>query len=351
MVLRCCRRFLATLHWQVVLAPVVFLAGSTLAGITVSCYGTDGCPRPRSWINLVVASAGPLLPLLCLLVRGLVRVLARRDYQAPLGGPRWLSKLLLTWMVIAALRLGFYRGLMGTSRLFSDHLFLLMSIVASLELELTVAHVEFEMTGNVYMVLPLMTIWVMLLALCYEAWVTARYYHSAISLYRGFLAGMPFFGVSWAWLEALRFEQQRWPQQRQQRMAAAGAGALPLLAEERGGSSGGSTATAPPTLEPSVPRPDEKGQYSSTPLASDEKPPPMRASDQGSSSSDPAAQLKRLMTSVRKKLPSLCPGKLPEEGDDEHDFSGGGGGGGGGGLRRPAVPPPPPPPPGMRFAS
>mmetsp|Transcript_57248 Transcript_57248/g.183963 ORF Transcript_57248/g.183963 Transcript_57248/m.183963 type:complete len:267 (-) Transcript_57248:75-875(-) len=235
-------KLLEVLLWPVVLPWALFVG--TL--IVASCVRAPAPEmHPHVWllevrIDTFIRSLGPLLPLAllgvqscCVPFEDLVKEekLAEshkdfhRDFlpkmlkgqQAKAKGflpEAWWRATMLVCLLATLGRLVFYMGVLAASRMcrerlnwwFSDHIFLVISILAMLTIQLVVldlAKKPTQASGTDELqkrAVRLMVFnWLIIVMLLAESFVTVQYFHTQQAVWTAFLAGCACFGPAAAW--------------------------------------------------------------------------------------------------------------------------------------------------------
>jgi len=107
----------------------------------------------------------------------------------------WVFGPLVVWLVMWAFRLIGLLLVHPYNYNFSDHIFLLMSMVAMIQMELILASVAVASGGGQSCggCTVMAVAWLLLLLIFWEAFNTARYFHSAAAAWGAFGAGSLFF--------------------------------------------------------------------------------------------------------------------------------------------------------------
>jgi len=114
----------------------------------------------------------------------------------------WVFGPLVIWLVMGALRWIGFLLMHPYSDGFSDHVFLLMSMVAMIQMELILAHVAVASRGGQSCggLKVIAIAWILLLLICWEAFNSARYFQfSTAATWIAFLAGLVFLPIVIKW--------------------------------------------------------------------------------------------------------------------------------------------------------
>mmetsp|Transcript_16179 Transcript_16179/g.50888 ORF Transcript_16179/g.50888 Transcript_16179/m.50888 type:complete len:265 (+) Transcript_16179:48-842(+) len=119
----------------------------------------------------------------------------------------WMASLLI-WLAIILFRLLFYLCMKNWHYFFSDHIFLITSIVGMVQMKLYPAHHDLLKHGaRKGCVATLVVGWLLVLMVLFESYVTVKYYHTLQASWTAFFTGgLMFGGVAFWWIRTVRPE-------------------------------------------------------------------------------------------------------------------------------------------------
>jgi hypothetical protein len=162
----------------------------------------------------IVRTFGPFLPYIVLGVRLLFlnyNYLAAKKAIAQECDSRcctksWLWATLIMLIFITVTRLLVYFGVYkyGSNYYYSDHIFLLSSLFAQLQTEFAVLQVSLHRPSiGCRVLLPFLIGWILVVVLLFEAFITARFYHTKFACWTAWSGGLVYqLIVAW-WIRRL----------------------------------------------------------------------------------------------------------------------------------------------------
>merc|ERR1712187_278551 len=176
-------------------------------------------------LNAAVTHFGPLLPAAVLIAQLFMLPFDKLKRQQilpdspslpdALKGHEWLHSwpvaCVVFWVMLLILRLALYLPVVFCkgNYYFSDHIFLISSLVAQVQMSLYVAHRSYseceQQAEKIGAVVALTLGWLLILLLIVESFVTAVYYHTVRATWVAFFSGWFLFGglARW-WIEKMR---------------------------------------------------------------------------------------------------------------------------------------------------
>lgn len=190
--------------------------------VSVTCATLDALPKPlvhgqhadvdslARVIDVAVRGYGPFLPLFLFAVQWWFLSydkLSERSVIRKEHGIGWLPKCharaaLILWILIVIARIGLFLVIRGYHYYFSDHIFLICSLVGMIQMKLYVAHHDALKHGTSYgfgCVATMVVGWFLILILAREAFVTSKYYHTVEADWLAFICGTAIFGGASYW--------------------------------------------------------------------------------------------------------------------------------------------------------
>eukprot|EP00928_Gymnodinium_smaydae_P035887 TRINITY_DN25167_c0_g1_i1.p1 TRINITY_DN25167_c0_g1~~TRINITY_DN25167_c0_g1_i1.p1 ORF type:complete len:831 (+),score=183.70 TRINITY_DN25167_c0_g1_i1:1735-4227(+) len=199
-----------------IVAPLVVLFGVLVAATSTGGGPVDKVPDqpfPIVAFDMLFQLAGPLLALTVLFLRKsfshsdpCATCLTESHDSVFAWLPRgWVATTLLVWILIATLRWVFFMLTHPFHDDFSDHIFLVMSVVAMLQMELSLAHIGWRKNrSELSSIAVLVATWVLLILIYWDAWNTAMFYHTPQAVWTAYFVGLGCFEcVAIWWLQLL----------------------------------------------------------------------------------------------------------------------------------------------------
>lgn len=161
-------------------------------------------PLPVVLFDHVLQFFGPILVLVVFVPRCVV-FLRELDFLTPQHESMfswlpsgWFGGTLAVWLFISVVRWILFLLTHPFHDYFSDHIFLIMSMIAMLQMELGLGHVAHESNRPKGLFL-VVCCWVLILLLLWDAWMTAMYYHTPRAVWTAFCVGVACFGTASVW--------------------------------------------------------------------------------------------------------------------------------------------------------
>jgi hypothetical protein len=205
----------AFLHAFVV--PIAIFISVTWVGTMQDCYTghlcAKKCPCPGGAavpINTCIKLFGDFVVLPFLLCRWLIVGCETMENEEIVNShTRCLT--VVVWLVIVLLRAYLYIRWMDPTNAFSDHIFLLSSILPLCSMELFLLHTAYAQRKTHVHLMPLILTWILIAACCSEAFVTSSFYHTAVSSRYSLGIGVPlFYSIAVLWMISITHPDTKW---------------------------------------------------------------------------------------------------------------------------------------------
>ena len=156
-------------------------------------------PQVAFYVNKLISSTGPLLPYLLLAVQVLTGTVGR--VNSNIFGDRGPHlAVILYWAIMTALRIGTFIILHPYNYYFSDHIFLLNSMMAQIEMSLFMTF-QFQDPDSRWFRLELASGCTLVLLILFEAFITSWLYHTLLASWVAWLVStLVFQGMAGFWM-------------------------------------------------------------------------------------------------------------------------------------------------------
>jgi len=160
------------------------------------------------FIDVLVRGSGPFLPLLVFALQWCVLpydTLKEEKVISKTHRLTWLMEghikaVFLIWIFIGTSRVLFYLGVKSFHYYFSDHIFLVTSLVAMTQTKLFLANESIaKQRLNIKNLVVLILGWLLICCFLLESAVTSLFYHTVEATWAAFLTGLVIFGTCAHW--------------------------------------------------------------------------------------------------------------------------------------------------------
>ena len=168
-------------------------------------------PRVADQVNGVISSEGPMLPYLLLVIQICTGTVEQTDADLCTwcGSGSWLLFALMWWLSLTGLRIVIFICVHPYNYYFSDHIFLLSSMVAQIQMSLAMTLQRQESNAGsdtqLWFSLECLLASVMLVFILFEAFITSWLYHTLLASWLALLASLVCFQLmTYMWVRILQ---------------------------------------------------------------------------------------------------------------------------------------------------
>jgi hypothetical protein len=164
--------------------------------------------------NIVVSFAGPAMPFILIPLQMVCLPYPMLRKNGVIGTehsvrclPRdWAPALLTVWLAICITRLGLYLVIGRWHCFFSDHIFLITSVISQIQMKIFLAEMSRGISSGGNERLLIVAAWCLLMPYLFVSGATIRQFHTIEACITAFVGGtLLFSGIAFWWSRILRF--------------------------------------------------------------------------------------------------------------------------------------------------